>query len=102
MADDAPPPNLPNRFVSQTEIDQVNARKEEAWKAVYERIGMEPPASLKEKEEVYDGRSLAEVRSLLIIHCLVSNLYPRNWQPPEQPSKKLMNNSTSFRTSFVP
>lgn len=50
---------LPSRFVSQSEIEETNQRKEEAWKAAYARIGQEPPKQAR--EEVYDGRSLAEV-----------------------------------------
>jgi hypothetical protein len=57
----ADPPQLPTRFVSQSEIESVNAKKEEAWKAAYARIGQEPP--VREVDEKYDGRSLAEVRS---------------------------------------
>ncbi|PVG03483.1 hypothetical protein CPB86DRAFT_804020 [Serendipita vermifera] len=50
--------NLPSRFVSQQEIESANAKREEAWKAAYARIGQEPPP--KPEPDVYDGRSLAE------------------------------------------
>jgi hypothetical protein len=55
MADSA----LPSRFVSQQEIDSTNAKRDEAWKAAYARLGQEPPP--KPEADVYDGRSLAEV-----------------------------------------
>lgn len=54
-------PTLPSRFVSQTEIEDSNARRDEAWKAAYARIGQEPPKR-EEVDDKYDGRSLAEVR----------------------------------------
>jgi hypothetical protein len=56
-------PQLPTRFVSQSEIESVNAKKEEAWKAAYARIGQEPPGPVREVDEKYDVRSVAEVRS---------------------------------------
>jgi hypothetical protein len=50
-----------SRFVTENEIDLAKARREEQWKAAYARLGQEPPP--QPKEEVYDGRSLAEVSS---------------------------------------
>jgi hypothetical protein len=47
-----------SRFVTENEIDLAKARREEQWKAAYARLGQEPPP--QPKEEVYDGRSLAE------------------------------------------
>jgi hypothetical protein len=48
-----------SRFVSQDEIDLAKQRKEEQWKAAYARLGQDPPP--QQQEDVYDGRSLAEV-----------------------------------------
>lgn len=50
-----------SRFVSQDEIDLAKQRREEQWKAAYARLGQEPPPP--QQEDVYDGRSLAEVGS---------------------------------------
>lgn len=50
-----------SRFVSQDEIDLAKQRKEEQWKAAYARLGQEPPP--QQQEDIYDGRSLAEVGS---------------------------------------
>lgn len=50
--------HLPSRFVSQKEIDETNAKKDELWKAAYARMGQEPPPQAP--AEAYDGRSLAE------------------------------------------
>jgi len=60
--DDAPVPSLTSgeigsRFVSQTELDAANKKRDEAWNAAYARLGQEPPPR---EEAVYDGRSLAE------------------------------------------
>ena len=85
--DDAPVPSLTSgeigsRFVSQTELDAANKKRDEAWKAAYARygfvtlhpcsstdaftrIGQEPPPR---EEPVYDGRSLAEVRCMSFEH----------------------------------
>ena|SRR5258708_39492759 len=79
--DDAPVPSLTSseigsRFVSQTELDAANKKRDEAWKEAYARyesvmlhwcssiqafprLGQEPPPR---EEPDYDGRSLAEVR----------------------------------------
>src|SRR5580693_1637012 len=68
-----------SRFVSQSEVETARARREEQWKAAYARfavhlsyntthahpndfslrLGQEPPPP--PQEDVYDGRSLAEV-----------------------------------------
>nr|GAT48380.1 predicted protein [Mycena chlorophos] len=45
------------RFVSQDAIESAKARRDEQWKAAYERIGMPPPP---QQVEDTDGRSLAE------------------------------------------
>ncbi|KAI0034288.1 N-terminal domain of NEFA-interacting nuclear protein NIP30-domain-containing protein, partial [Vararia minispora EC-137] len=47
-----------SRFVSQSDIEHARAKREEQWKAAYARLGQEPPP--QPKEDVYDGRSLAE------------------------------------------
>ncbi|KAF9015235.1 N-terminal domain of NEFA-interacting nuclear protein NIP30-domain-containing protein [Cyathus striatus] len=47
-----------SRFVTQDEVEAAKARREEQWKAAYARLGQEPPP--QHREEVYDGRSLAE------------------------------------------
>lgn len=64
-----------SRFVTQDEVETAKVRREEQWKAAYARfvirfgweppphthtsLGQEPPPV--QQEEVYDGRSLAEV-----------------------------------------
>ncbi|KAF7320436.1 Nefa-Nip30-N domain-containing protein [Mycena kentingensis (nom. inval.)] len=48
-----------SRFVSQDDIESARIRKEQAWKAAYDRIGIEPPP---QQEPDSDGRSLAEAR----------------------------------------
>ncbi|KJA29244.1 hypothetical protein HYPSUDRAFT_32643 [Hypholoma sublateritium FD-334 SS-4] len=48
-----------SRFVTQDEVETAKLRREEQWKAAYARLGQEPPP--QQQEEVYDGRSLAEV-----------------------------------------
>ncbi|KAI0080246.1 hypothetical protein K474DRAFT_1657948, partial [Panus rudis PR-1116 ss-1] len=48
-----------SRFVSQAELDIAKQRREEQWKAAYARLGQEPPPA--PAEDVFDGRSLAEV-----------------------------------------
>lgn len=85
--DDAPVPSLTSgeigsRFVSQTELDAANKKRDEAWKAAYARygsvtlhlfssieaftrLGQAPPPR---EEPVYDGRSLAEVRCMNFEH----------------------------------
>ncbi|PAV22452.1 hypothetical protein PNOK_0240900 [Pyrrhoderma noxium] len=52
------PGTVGSRFVSQNDLDQAKARREEQWKAAYARLGQEPPP--QPTEDVYDGRSLAE------------------------------------------
>ncbi|TFL06604.1 N-terminal domain of NEFA-interacting nuclear protein NIP30-domain-containing protein [Pterulicium gracile] len=47
-----------SRFVTESEVDLVRARRDEQWKAAYARLGQEPPP--QPKDEVFDGRSLAE------------------------------------------
>ncbi|EJD03840.1 uncharacterized protein FOMMEDRAFT_82308 [Fomitiporia mediterranea MF3/22] len=47
-----------SRFVSQGDIDDAKARRDEQWRAAYARLGQEPPP--QPTEDVYDGRSLAE------------------------------------------
>ena len=82
MADDNHIPSISSgvvgsRFVSQSDIDSAKARRDEQWKAAYaryapvtapvcrprltapHRLGQEPPP--QPQEDVYDGRSLAEV-----------------------------------------
>lgn len=72
-----------SRFITQDEVDTAKQRREEQWKAAYarsvlfllsrsagppiklSRLGQEPPP--QQQEEVYDGRSLAEVS--IPIHC---------------------------------
>ncbi|CAK9785735.1 hypothetical protein CC85DRAFT_288786 [Cutaneotrichosporon oleaginosum] len=46
------------RFISQNAVDEAKERREEEWKAAYERIGQEPPPEIKEEE--HDGRTLYE------------------------------------------
>ncbi|GMK59007.1 hypothetical protein CspeluHIS016_0700220 [Cutaneotrichosporon spelunceum] len=46
------------RFISQNAVDEAKERREEEWKAAYERIGQEPPPEMKEEE--HDGRTLFE------------------------------------------
>ena len=69
-----------SRFITQSQVDSINARREEQWKAAYARyfpvplllhllvtcpffkcfrLGQEPLP--RPAEDVYDGRSLAEV-----------------------------------------
>lgn len=64
-----------SRFITEDEVDTAKQRREEQWKAAYARLvlfyfslvtiinflrlGQEPPP--QQQEEVYDGRSLAEV-----------------------------------------
>ncbi|TFK76989.1 hypothetical protein BDN72DRAFT_830163 [Pluteus cervinus] len=47
-----------SRFITQDEIEDAKARKEEQWKAAYARLGQEPPP--RQQEDFSDGRSLAE------------------------------------------
>jgi len=85
--DDAPVPSLTSgeigsRFVTQTELDAANEKRDEAWKAAYARcesvtlylccnieaftrLGQAPPPR---EDPVYDGRSLAEVRCTSLEH----------------------------------
>ncbi|KAJ3477545.1 hypothetical protein NLI96_g10394 [Meripilus lineatus] len=51
-----------SRFVSQSELETAKARRDEQWKAAYARLGQEPPP--QPVEDVFDGRSLAEVWKL--------------------------------------
>lgn len=53
------PGTVGSRFVSQDEIDSAKSRRDEQWQAAYARIGQVPPE--RPTEDVYDGRSLAEV-----------------------------------------
>ena len=91
--DDAPVPSLTageigSRFVTQTELDAANQKRDEAWKAAYARyessmlhlcssiepftrLGQEPP---EREEPVYDGRSLAEVRCVRL-ECLPTHTH---------------------------
>ncbi|CAG8559033.1 82_t:CDS:2 [Acaulospora morrowiae] len=46
-----------DRFISSTELEESRRKREEEWKAAYERIGQKPPAK---EEEVYDPRTLYE------------------------------------------
>lgn len=60
---DAPPPALSSsgvasRFVSSSALEEAKQRREQEWKAAYERIGQEPPK--QEDEGTYDPRSLFE------------------------------------------
>ncbi|KAF8527982.1 N-terminal domain of NEFA-interacting nuclear protein NIP30-domain-containing protein [Hysterangium stoloniferum] len=52
-----------SRFVSQADIDEAKSKRDEQWKAAYARLGQEPPE--RPAEDVYDGRSLAEVGHLV-------------------------------------
>ncbi|BGP15517.1 hypothetical protein JCM10213_006583 [Rhodosporidiobolus nylandii] len=47
------------RFVSSAALDEAKKKREEEWKAAYERIGQEPPKQVEDNEP-YDGRSLWE------------------------------------------
>ncbi|KZT51731.1 hypothetical protein CALCODRAFT_521206 [Calocera cornea HHB12733] len=53
-----PPSSVASRFVSQTELEQAKATREEQWRAAYARLGQEPPP--QRAEDVGDGRSLYE------------------------------------------
>lgn len=72
-----------SRFVSQTDIETARSRREEQWKAAYARcvgtihttvsclpipirLGQEPPP--QPTEDVFDGRSLAEVGAARLLH----------------------------------
>lgn len=46
-----------SRFVSSSDLESARLKREEEWKATYERLGQEPPPMPKEE---YDGRSLYE------------------------------------------
>lgn len=46
-----------SRFVSSSDLENARLKREEEWKATYERLGQEPPPMPKEE---YDGRSLYE------------------------------------------
>lgn len=50
--------SVASRFVSETALQAAQSKREEDWKAAYQRLGEEPPK--REAEEVYDGRSLWE------------------------------------------
>ncbi|GAA5978988.1 hypothetical protein JCM11641_000116 [Rhodosporidiobolus odoratus] len=60
---DAPPSALSSgvasRFVSSTALEEAKKKREEEWKAAYERIGQAPPQEVQ-TEAPYDGRSLWE------------------------------------------
>ncbi|KAI0660415.1 NEFA-interacting nuclear protein NIP30 [Cubamyces menziesii] len=47
-----------SRFVSQAELEDAKAKRDEQWKAAYARLGQEPPPP--PTDDAYDGRSLAE------------------------------------------
>ncbi|KAH9898063.1 hypothetical protein C8Q73DRAFT_683558 [Cubamyces lactineus] len=47
-----------SRFVSQAELEDAKAKRDEQWKAAYARLGQEPPP--QPTDDAYDGRSLAE------------------------------------------
>lgn len=47
-----------SRFVTEKEVVSAREKRDEEWKAAYERLGQKPPP--KPVEDVYDGRSLAE------------------------------------------
>lgn len=80
-----------SRFVTQDEVETAKVRREEQWKAAYARfvihfaaklpsytqnsLGQEPPPV--QQEEVYDGRSLAEVSCLQ--PCRLCVLTSRCW-----------------------
>ena len=57
----APPlaPSVSSRFVSSTELEAASQKRQEEWKAAYERIGQEPPKQDDEGDK-YDPRSLWE------------------------------------------
>ncbi|GAA5827443.1 hypothetical protein JCM5353_002099 [Sporobolomyces roseus] len=57
----APPsaPSVSSRFVSSKELEAASQKRQEEWKAAYERIGQEPPKQ-DEGEGTYDPRSLWE------------------------------------------
>ncbi|OAV96013.1 hypothetical protein PTTG_02310 [Puccinia triticina 1-1 BBBD Race 1] len=46
-----------SRFVSSSDLETARLKREEEWKATYERLGQEAPPMPKEE---YDGRSLYE------------------------------------------
>lgn len=77
-----------SRFVSQSDIELAQAKRDEQWKAAYARyaassslvraiwrrpdsprrsLGQEPPP--RPVEDVYDGRSLAEVSRSSLCDC---------------------------------
>ncbi|KAF7307022.1 Nefa-Nip30-N domain-containing protein [Mycena indigotica] len=62
MADSSVPnltsSGIGSRFVSQDELANAKARRDEQWKAAYDRIGIAPPP--QQQEDFSDGRSLAE------------------------------------------
>jgi len=47
-----------SRFVSQNDLEEAKARRDEQWKAAYARLGQAPPP--QPVEDSFDGRSLAE------------------------------------------
>jgi len=47
-----------SRFVSSSALEEAKQRREQEWKAAYERIGEEPPK--QEDDDTYDPRSLFE------------------------------------------
>lgn len=47
-----------SRFVSSSALEEAKQRREQEWKAAYERIGEEPPK--QDDDGTYDPRSLFE------------------------------------------
>lgn len=47
-----------SRFISQNDLEEAKARREDQWKAAYARLGQVPPP--QPVEDSFDGRSLAE------------------------------------------
>ncbi|KAG1833922.1 N-terminal domain of NEFA-interacting nuclear protein NIP30-domain-containing protein [Suillus variegatus] len=47
-----------SRFISQNDLEEAKARRDEQWKAAYARLGQVPPP--QPAEDSFDGRSLAE------------------------------------------
>ncbi|KAK4053005.1 hypothetical protein OIO90_004129 [Microbotryomycetes sp. JL221] len=48
-----------SRFVSSKTLEEAKLKREQDWKAAYERIGQQPPEP-QGQDEPYDGRSLYE------------------------------------------
>lgn len=47
-----------SRFISQNDLEEAKARRDDQWKAAYARLGQVPPP--QPVEDSFDGRSLAE------------------------------------------